>query len=112
MEVSTGAPLEMPGCPVMPNFERLTESGIVRSNVPLLRYTVIECLYIMFCANTRPLPVASTDFGEIAPPMVLTFTSRRRSDGMPGAFGLALGLADVVALGRADDDVSEGAGSA
>ena len=30
-------------------------------------YTVIEWRYIMFCANTRPVPVAVTDFGAMLP---------------------------------------------
>jgi hypothetical protein len=38
----------------------------------------------MFWAKTRPVPDASTDFGEMFPPIVSTSVSRRRSEGLPG----------------------------
>ena len=37
--------------------------------------------YIMFCAKTRPVPVASTDFGEIAPLIVSTSRNGRSTAG-------------------------------
>src|ERR1700722_12042246 len=38
----------------------------------------------MFCANTRPVPDASTDFGEMSPPIVRTRDSRPRSEAARG----------------------------
>src|SRR5579862_833934 len=38
----------------------------------------------MFCANTRPVPVASTDFGEISPVIVSTRRSGRSTAGGAG----------------------------
>ncbi len=63
---------------------------------PSLPYTVTLCRYIMFCAKTRPRPLAVTDLGEIAPRMVLARVSRRVSECLPGVVGLAVvGLAVV-----------------
>ena len=38
----------------------------------------------MFCANTSPLPVATTDFGEIAPKIVRSSRSGRSTAGCCG----------------------------
>src|ERR1700727_731718 len=38
----------------------------------------------MFCANTRPVSDASTDFGEMCPLIVLRSDRPRGSDGRPG----------------------------
>jgi hypothetical protein len=38
----------------------------------------------MFWAKTSPVSEASTDFGEMFPPMVAMSVSRRRSEGFPG----------------------------
>src|SRR2546423_797780 len=38
-------------------------------------YTLTVCRYIMFCANTSPVPDGVTDFGEIAPLIVRTSVS-------------------------------------
>ena len=48
---------------------------------PRDEYTVIVCWYIMFCASTTPCPDATTDFGEIVPPMLRTSWRRVVSDG-------------------------------
>src|SRR4029078_12444054 len=81
---STGAPRESPGCPLMPNRARSTASGIVRRSEPSRSYTVTECWYSMFCANARQAPDAATDFGEMAPVIVRTKTSRKSSAGSCG----------------------------
>src|SRR5258708_968611 len=72
----------MPGWPVIPNCARSTASGIARTSAPVASYTVIVCRYIMFCANTSPVPVAVTDFGEIAPVIVATRVRRKSSAGL------------------------------
>jgi hypothetical protein len=57
---------------------------MVLTNAPALLYTVTVWRYIMFWANTRPAPDASTDFGEMGPPMVWMSASLLRSVGGPG----------------------------
>ena len=54
---------------------------------PASSYTVMVWRYIMFCANTRPVPVASTDFGEMSPVMVLTSRSGRSTAVSSGGRG-------------------------
>src|SRR5256885_13330328 len=72
---STGAPRDNRGCPLMPNCDRSTASGIVFTSAPSRSYTLIVWRYIMFWANTRPVPDAVTDFGEMGPPIVCTCVS-------------------------------------
>ncbi len=94
---STGAPREMPGWPVIPNCARSTLSGIVFTSAPVAAsYTVIVCRYIMFCANTSPVPVASTDLGEISPLIVATRVSVKSSAGLWGIVVVVAGGALVV----------------
>src|SRR5712675_650371 len=51
----------------------------------------------MFCANTRPVPVATTDFGEIAPVIVRSNRSGRSIAGVGGVVVVVLrGSVDVV----------------
>src|SRR3712207_4851046 len=73
-------------------------------------YTVTVCRYIMFCANTRPLPVAVTDFGEMSPPILLTSTNRR-SDGLRSGAGAEDGLRGGDD-GRIEADAAAGDGIA
>ena len=65
----------------------------------------------MFCANTSPVPVASTDFGEIAP--VMRSTSRNgRSTAGGGATVVVVDAAGSATVGggrRAGPGVSPGA---
>ena len=49
----------------------------------------------MFCALTRPLPDATTDFGEIAPLIVRNGVRRRVSEGVDGLVVVVVVL-DVV----------------
>ena len=75
----------MPGWPVIPNCARSTLSGIVFTSAPVAAsYTVIVCRYIMFCANTSPVPVASTDLGEMLPLIVATWVSVKSAAGSCG----------------------------
>src|SRR5436190_16580008 len=66
---------------------------MVFTSVPAVSYTVMVWRYIMFCANTRPLSVATTDFGEIAPVTVLT---SRRGRSTAGCAGVVLVVVDDV----------------
>src|SRR3954467_15852864 len=82
-------------------------------------YTVTVCRYIMFCAKTRPVPVAITDLGEMWRRRVSAATSRpSAAAGGAGSAAAAgpvplgrglrvaeLGDGDGV-LGRADGDVA------
>jgi hypothetical protein len=52
----------------------------------------------MFCANTRPVPVASTDLGEIAPVIVVASESGRSIAGGSGIVVVVTG-GDVVVVG-------------
>ncbi len=63
-------------------------------------YTVIECLYIMFCANTRPRPDATTLLGAMSPVTVLTSASGRSELGI-GTVVVVEGGIVVDAAGRA-----------
>ena len=50
---STGAPWMVSPCPLMRNVSASISSGIVSTSSSVFAsYTVIECLYIMFCAKT------------------------------------------------------------
>src|SRR5664280_1589776 len=61
---------------------------MVAARVPSARYTVIVCWYIMFWANTRPVPVATTDLELMAPVIVRSSTSRRSDDTLPLGVGI------------------------
>ena len=74
---STGAPCVIPGWPAIPKSDICTVSGIVFTSAPRLLYTVIVCVYIMFCANTSPVFDDATDFGEMWPEIVVSSDSRR-----------------------------------
>ena len=86
---STGAPARDAGMAARsPNCARSTPSGIVfTSSAVAASYTVIVCRYIMFCANTRPVSVAVTDFGEMLPLIVVTCVSVKSSAGLCGVGG-------------------------
>jgi hypothetical protein len=60
-------------------------------------YTVIVCRYIMFWAKTRPVCVATTDFGEMEPRM--TARRRRRSVSEAGATGVGEGVGGGLTVG-------------
>ena len=60
-------PLEMPGCPSMPNSDRSTESSTVSLSFPSGVKTEIVWVYIMFCAVTKPVGEATTDLGLRCP---------------------------------------------
>ena len=68
------------------------------------------CRYIMFCANTRPVPVDTTDLGEISE-LEMTLRSLRRSlsEGLPVQAAAAWALEVGEGLGDADepDEVEE-----
>jgi hypothetical protein len=51
----------------------------------------------MFCANTRPWPDATTDFGEMVPPTLCTCCNRVVSDGRE--LTLVVGVSVVVVRG-------------
>jgi len=56
----------------------------------------------MFCANTSPLPVASTDFGEMLPVTVVASRSGRSTAGWSGMIVVVVDVdcVDVVLLER------------
>src|ERR1700730_11672945 len=90
---AAGGPRDTRECPPMPNCDRSTLSGIVFTSAPSRSYTLIVCRYIMFCANTRPVPDGATDFGEIGPLIVRTCVSRNERAG-------SCGIVVVVVVGR------------
>ena len=102
MAVSTGAPLTFPlGALRWPNERRSTASGMVVTTEPLDEKTVMVWRYIMFAAMTRPLPVATTDFGENGPTRRLVTLRVRRSlgtEGFGGTVAVTVG-AGVVGAG-------------
>ena len=51
----------------------------------------------MFCAVIRPVPLATTDFGEMSPPIDLMSRRRVRSDGGPTCSGVAAAASAVLA---------------
>ncbi len=79
--------------PRYPNCARSTPSGIVFTSVPSWSYTVTVCVYIMFCANTRPVPVAITDLGEMSPVIVATCVGVKSRAGSWGAAATTAGVA-------------------
>src|SRR5579871_290403 len=88
----------MPGWPENPNCDMSTVSGMVFTSRPALLYTVTECRYIMFCAKTRPVLEASTDLGEMGPPIVSMSVRRRSSDGGPAGTRWEGGTVVVVVV--------------
>ena len=87
----------MPGCPGIPKAVMSTVSGMVFINAPALEYTVMVWRYIMFCAVTSPVSDASTDLGEMSPPIVSISVSLRWSLGGPGGM-CANGVVVVVVV--------------
>src|SRR3954463_2689905 len=61
----------------------------------------------MFCANTRPLPVATTDFGEMLPVTVFSRVSGRSTAGWAGTALVVVNDVDALVWTLRDD---EGAG--
>ena len=59
----------MPGCPLIPNADRSTESSTVSLSFPSGVKTEMVWVYIMFWAVTRPEDEAATDFGLRCPVM-------------------------------------------
>ena len=78
---------------------------MVFTSLPRRSYTVIVCRYIMFWANTSPVCVATTDFGEMEP----RITARRRSRSVSEAATTGDGEGAAVVAGL---EVGVGAGSA
>src|SRR4051812_38028155 len=73
-------------------------------------YTVTVCRYIMFCAKTRPVPVAITDLGEMSPPMVSAATSRpSAAAGGAGSLGDGDGVAELADVDGVAELVDDGA---
>jgi hypothetical protein len=63
----------------------------------------------MFCASTRPRPLATTDFGEIGPRIVRTTVSRRVAEAsVVVGTGADVTLGVRVGLGVAE--VADGSG--
>ena len=56
---------------------------MVATSSPSGRYAVTVCVYIMFCAVTRPVGDATTDLGEIEPVIRSRRTSSVVADGGP-----------------------------
>ncbi len=75
----------------------------------VVSYTVMECLYIMFCANTRPVPVETTDFGEISE-LVIVLRSFSSSLSEEGPFQAAAAWVLEVGSGLGEGDDSEPGG--
>src|SRR5688572_6749409 len=65
----------------------------------------------MFCANTRPVPVAVTDLGEMSPPM-LTTSANRPSDAGGRASGAAAEGGVAAGEGISEDAAADVDGAA
>ena len=78
----------MPGDAVV---RQSTASGIVRSSAPSARKALTVCLYIMFCANTRPCAGDDRLRREVAG-QPLDRTSAVSADGGPGSPWASAGL--------------------